>query len=319
MTDRTKPNLHENNLLHEENIENVSKNILAGNTFIIPTETVYGLAANALNDAAIAKIYEVKRRPTFNPLIVHVSSIEKAQEYVEITENAKILADKFWPGPLTMVLPKTKNCPISNLVSAGLDTIAIRSPQHPITQAILKKCGLPLAAPSANFSGTLSPTSPNHISKELLESVGGIIDGGTCEIGLESTIVGFKKDNIIILRPGSVSKEDLIEALSIPVSIYQGNDITSPGQMTRHYAPNAGLRLNAFGPQQNEFMIGFGAVDGDINLSISGNLTEAASNLFTMLREADRSGKENIAVAPIPFEAIGFAINDRLERATKEE
>ncbi len=319
MANLTQPNSGENTPIHEENIAKVSEILLGGNIFIIPTETVYGLAANALDDKAVSKIYEAKGRPSFNPLIVHISNIEKAKEFVIVSKVAERLTKAFWPGPLTIVLPKKDDCLISNIVSAGLDTLAIRAPRHPIAQAILEKSNLPLAAPSANISGTISPTHASHITPELLKKVHGAIDGGPCDIGLESTIVKVDEDKIIILRPGSIGHEDLMEATGLPVEIYKGSDITSPGQLTRHYAPSSNLRLNAFNAMEGEVMIGFGAIDGDMNLSISGNLTEAGANLFKMLKEADAAPEAGISVAPIPFEGIGFAINDRLERAAEKE
>jgi L-threonylcarbamoyladenylate synthase len=300
-------------------VEKAAAILKVGGLVALPTETVYGLAANALDEQAVAKIYEAKGRPSFNPLIVHVSNIESAQKYTTFNEAAQKLAEVFWPGPLTLVLPRKDDCPLSLLVSAGLNTIALRAPNHPLAQAVLTTSGLPLAAPSANKSGSISPTTADHVKAGLGAQVDMILDGGPATVGLESTIVGVLNDKLVLLRPGSISPEDLADIAGLPIEKHSGDDITAPGQMASHYAPNTPIRLNAFRPDEGEVFIGFSGLsgngEGDMNLSEAGNLTEAAANLFAMLHQADQQGASGIAVAPIPYEGLGWAINDRLERA----
>lgn len=310
----------------KQNIKFTDDDIAKANTILskgglvaLPTETVYGLAANALDDKAVAKIYEAKGRPSFNPLIVHVSDGESARDYAWFNEPASKLADALWPGPLTLVLPRLDDCPLSLLVSAGLDTVALRAPNHPLAEAVLTSSALPLAAPSANKSGSISPTTAEHVKTSLGDAVDMILDGGPATVGLESTIVGVLEDKLILLRPGSISGEDLSEISGLPVEKHNSDNIAAPGQMKSHYAPNTPIRLNAFRPDEGEVFIGFsgliGPEDGDLNLSPAGNLTEAAANLFAMLHMADAMGASGIAIAPIPYEGLGWAINDRLERA----
>lgn len=293
----------------------------SGDVVAIPTETVYGLAADATNDQAVAKIYTIKQRPEFNPLIIHCHSASQASQYVDFTETAKCLAERFWPGPLTLVLKRSKNSqiPISLLASAGLDTLAVRIPSHPVAQALIKLYGKPLAAPSANLSMTISPTCALDVQASLGSRVPLIIDGGATKIGVESTIIDLSGDVPVLLRPGGISLESLKSEVG-EVRLYHGTDIKAPGMMQRHYAPNARIRLNA---TQRDFpeekLLGFGQVEGDMNLSPAGDLEEAAANLFRMMRDLDKQLSTQqikaIAVAPIPTHGLGLAINDRLSRA----
>lgn len=287
-----------------------------GRLVALPTETVYGLGADARQGKAVARIYEAKGRPSFNPLIVHVPSIRAAQHYVEWSEEAERLAAAFWPGALTLVLPLAKGHGISELVTAGLQTLAVRCPAHPVAQALLLEFGGPVAAPSANPSGKISPTTAEHVLAGLSGRIEAVVEGGAAEIGLESTIVGLAGGVPTLLRHGSITAEALEAALGAPLA----EDVTpaaiaAPGQLASHYAPNAPLRLNAAQAEDGEALLGFGAVQGaTLNLSPSGDLREAAANLFAMLRQLDESASR-IAVSPIPARGIGIAINDRLSRA----
>jgi L-threonylcarbamoyladenylate synthase len=278
-----------------------------------PTETVYGLGADATNGQAVAAIFAAKGRPLFNPLIVHVADLEEARRHVELSPRASALAEKFWPGPLTLVLPRRKNSPLSLLVSAGLDSVALRAPSHPAAIALLKEAGRPVAGPSANLSGQVTATSAQHVADSLGGKVDLILDAGSATFGIESTVIGFDGDRPLLLRPGAVPRdeiEDLVGPLGPP-----GNLIQSPGQLASHYAPRAGLRLNAGEIESGEVLLGFGDVNGaKLNLSAKGDLREAAANLFAMLRELDKVAT-SIAVSPIPDAGIGEAINDRLRRA----
>lgn len=292
----------------------------AGELVAFPTETVYGLGGNALSDAAVAAIYAVKDRPIFNPLIVHVHSITAAQKYVQWNERAQILAENFWPGPLTLVLPRKKDCSLSLLASAGLDFIAVRIPAHPIALALLEKSQLPLAAPSANRSGRISPTLASHVVQELGGMVKMILDGGACGVGIESTIVDISDKTASILRHGKITRENLEKYIEI--GEYNSDIIKASGMLKSHYAPMSGVRLNAIEIFAGEALLSFGApfsfarnnTDSE-NLSESGNLEEAAANLFRMLRLLDAKNPSAIAVMPIPEIGIGIAINDRLRRA----
>ncbi len=285
--------------------------IRAGGCVAVPTETVYGLAANATDSRAVAGIYEAKGRPSFNPLIVHVPDLEAAQRIASFDETALALARRFWPGPLTLVLPLRGDAGIAPLVTAGLDTIAIRVPDHRAMQALLDASGLPLAAPSANASGAISPTRAAHVAASLAGRIPLVIDDGPTPAGLESTIV----QGTTVLRPGPLSERDLFPDRPSRAVRAVGGPITAPGQLASHYAPGKPLRLNASEARDGEWLIGFGAVIGDDNLSIRGDLTEAAANLFAALHRADASRAAAIAVAPIPSLGIGVAINDRLARA----
>jgi L-threonylcarbamoyladenylate synthase len=285
-----------------------------GGIVAIPTETVYGLAADASNAGAVAKIYAAKGRPDFNPLIVHVPDLEAAKAIAEFDALALQLVDAFWPGPLTLVLPLKKGANIAAAVTAGLPTIAIRCPAHPVMQSVLLASGLNLAAPSANRSGGISPTQTDHVARSLGGEVPLILDGGACRAGLESTIVAVREHGWQVLRPGPVTTAELEELLGSAQLIESGR-IEAPGQLASHYAPTKPVRLNAETPVNNEWYIGFGLIAGHYNLSANGNLAEAAAHLFEALHGADASNYNNIAVAPIPTEGIGEAINDRLKRA----
>lgn len=273
----------------------------------IATETVYGLAADATNAEAVARIYEAKGRPRFNPLIVHVPDLTAAERIGEFSNEARALADQYWPGPLTLVVPLRADAGIASLVTAGLSTIALRVPAHPAMQALLRRTGRPLAAPSANASGRISPTRAEHVLKSLEGRIPLIVDAGPTERGLESTIVAATDGQIRLLRRGPVEVAGAIEA--------ENAEIEAPGQLASHYAPSKPLRLNAAESTQDEFMIGFGKAGGDVNLSANGDPVEAAARLFELLHVADASAKPRIAVAPIPDEGLGAAINDRLRRA----
>ena len=293
-----------------------------GQVIGMPTETVYGLAGDAYQDNAVARIFEVKNRPTFNPLIIHVASSEDASSLVEMSIEAQALMEIFWPGPLTLVLNRTKDCPISLLASGGLDTLAVRCPAHPVSGRLIREYGRPLAAPSANRSMGISPTSAEDVMMSLGNLVPLILDGGECDVGLESTILDLSGDVPVLLRPGSV----FVEALEAIVgSIYRVKKesigqvpIKAPGMMHRHYAPHRPLRLNAMDSHVGEALLGFGEVGSlsvTLNLSPTGDLTEAAANLFRMMRQLDTDLYTGIAVMPIPSIGLGVAINDRLQRA----
>lgn len=286
-----------------------------------PTETVYGLGADATDGRAVARIFEAKGRPRFNPLIVHVANLEMAEGLGVFTEKAHALAAAFWPGALTLVVERTPDCPASDLVSAGLSTIALRIPAHEIARDLIAAAGVPLAAPSANPSESLSPTLATHVAEGLGDKVSMILDGGPCPLGVESTVCGVFGDEVIQLRPGAVPREE-IERVVGPLSNRTLEDKHSPGQLTRHYAPRTKLRLNAKSVAKGEALLAFGPNapprDGPMrNLSPTADLTEAAANLFAMLRELDASGAFSIAVMPIPKTGLGEAINDRLSRAAE--
>ena len=286
-----------------------------GQLVAFPTETVYGLGGDARNDMAVARIFEAKGRPRFNPLIVHVPSIEVANTYVEWSYDADRLASAFWPGPLTLVLPLKPDNGLSPLVTAELPTLAIRVPEHLVAKELLETFGGPVAAPSANPSGKISPTSAVHVSAGLSGRIAGILDGGTCGVGLESTILGLSGEPTL-LRPGGLPQEAIEAALGGPIAVHQSGDpLTAPGQMTSHYAPGAAMRLNATDLREGEMLLGFGPVEATLNLSPAGDLTEAAANLFGHLHAMDALAPETIAVSPIPDHGLGRAINDRLRRA----
>ncbi len=286
-----------------------------GQIVAVPTETVYGLAADAGKAEAVARIYAAKGRPDFNPLIVHVPDKQAAERLAVFGDVADRLADAFWPGPLTLVLPLQKAAPVAKAVTAGLPTIAIRCPAHPVMQAVLRATSMNLAAPSANKSGGISPTRAEHVLESLGDAVPMILDAGPCAAGLESTIVAVREYGWQILRPGPVTAEQLTEVAGSPPIAVTDARIEAPGQLASHYAPTKPLRLNAEIANADEWHIGFGKVRGDDNLSPEGSLAEAAARLFDCLHKADASGRDAIAVAPIPGEGIGAAINDRLARA----
>jgi L-threonylcarbamoyladenylate synthase len=284
-----------------------------GGLVAFPTETVYGLGADATNGEAVAAIFAAKGRPSFNPLIVHVASLEEAQRHVALPPGAQKLAQAFWPGALTLVAPRRAQSPLSLLVSAGLDTVAIRMPAHPVAMALLKAAEVPVAAPSANPSGRISATTAAHVADGLGEKVDMILDGGATPLGLESTVIGFSGEAPVLLRPGAITRAE-IEAVAGKLAT-GGSAIRSPGQMQSHYAPQARLRLNAARAEAGEALLGFGPVaDAWLNLSPAGDLREAAANLFAMLRDMDEQVAA-IAVSPIPMTGLGEAINDRLARA----
>jgi L-threonylcarbamoyladenylate synthase len=285
-----------------------------GGLVALPTETVYGLAARADSEAAIAAIYRAKGRPDFNPLIVHVADLAQAEHLAVLDGRARLLADRFWPGPLTMVLPLRDGVPVAPAVTAGLPTIALRMPAHALMQAVLQANGLPLAAPSANRSGSVSPTVPDHVLASFGEDAPPVLDGGECERGLESTIVALRPDGWQLLRPGPIA-ESAVAAILGDATPVTGGRIEAPGQLARHYSPGKPVRLDTGEAQADEFLIGFGSTRGDCTLSASGDLAEAAARLYACLHLAAASDRRAIAVAPIPDEGIGAAINDRLLRA----
>jgi L-threonylcarbamoyladenylate synthase len=285
-----------------------------GGLVALPTETVYGLAARADGEAAIAAIYRAKGRPDFNPLIVHVTGPEQGQRLAELDDRARLLAERFWPGPLTMVLPLRPGAPVAAAVTAGLPTIALRMPAHPLMQAVLRAADVPLAAPSANRSGSVSPTSAEHVIASFGDGTPPVLDGGTCERGLESTIVALRPGGWQLLRPGPIAESAVAAVLGDAMAVTPGR-IEAPGQLARHYSPGKPLRLEASVAQEDEFLIGFGPVTSDCSLSPSGDLAEAAARLYACLHEAAKCELPRIAVSRIPNEGIGAAINDRLRRA----
>ncbi|WP_353229389.1 L-threonylcarbamoyladenylate synthase [Novosphingobium sp.] len=291
-----------------------------GGTVAVPTETVYGLAARADRDAAVAAIYRAKGRPDFNPLIVHVTDLAAAERLAWFDDSARALAAAFWPGPLTLVLPRRADAGLSAAVCAGLPTVALRCPAHPVMRALIARTSLPLAAPSANRSGAVSPTSAAHVAASLGGRVDLILDGGDCARGIESTIVAIRGgDGAVpgwtVLRPGPIDRDQIAALLGPDREVEAADGITAPGQLASHYAPGKPVRLDAGGPAPDEFMIGFGAVPGDISLSQSGDLAEAASRLYACLHTAAAALAPRIAIAPVPDTSIGRAINDRLRRA----
>ncbi len=286
-----------------------------GGLVAVPTETVYGLAARADSAEAVAKIYAAKGRPDFNPLIVHVRDLEHAETLAAFDERARDLAERFWPGPLTLVLPLRAGAPIAGAVTAGLETVGLRQPSHKVMRALLQECGFALAAPSANRSEAISPTRAEHVMGSLGSECPAVLDGGVCHEGLESTIVALRENGEwALLRPGPVTKETLVRLLGAESS-GEGARIEAPGQSPRHYSPGKPMRLSAKEVAPDEFFIGFGQSDGDCNLSQSGDLNEAAARLYECLHRAAASDRPRIAVAPIPYGEVGRAINDRLRRA----
>lgn len=286
----------------------------AGGLVAVPTETVYGLAARADSEEAVGQFFEAKGRPAFNPLIVHVLDIAAAEAIAEIDERARMLADRFWPGPLTMVLSRRPDAQLAPQIAAGLPTVAVRSPAHPAMRAILEGLGKALAAPSANASETVSPTSAAHVLATLDGRIDAVVDGGPTERGLESTIIALREDGRwSLLREGPITRQDLDSVLGEETP--SNGAIEAPGQLARHYAPGKPVRLNARHAEEGEFLIGFGSVTGDVTLSESGDINEAARNLYACLHWAREAPQLRIAVAAIPDEGIGKAINDRLRRA----
>ncbi|MGV6801323.1 MAG: L-threonylcarbamoyladenylate synthase [bacterium] len=300
-----------------EAIEQAVELLKNGEMIAVPTETVYGLAADAENNQAVANIYAVKQRPQFNPLIIHVTDRQMAERYAYISTLAAKLMDAFWPGPLTLVMPRRDTASLSPLVTAGLTSIAIRCPAAPVAQAVLRQFDRAFAAPSANPSGQLSPTHAAHVAAGLGAAVPMILDAGPSQSGLESTIIDVTGERPVLLRPGTLTIDQVEEVAGI-TSVSAGNKIIAPGMMSRHYAPSAKLRLNALTPRAREGFLGFGPIEttapDNFNLSPSGDLVEAAVNLFSYLHRLDTQ-YDFIAVAPIPQQGIGIAINDRLKRA----
>jgi L-threonylcarbamoyladenylate synthase len=288
----------------------------AGGLVAFPTETVYGLGADATNDLAVAKIYAAKGRPNFNPLIAHVPDVGAAFELAEFPTEALKLATQFWPGPLTMVLQRRVPCPVSMLASAGLPSLALRVPAHPLALELLREFGKPVVAPSANPSGRISPTSAEHVRAGLGAKVDLILDGGPSAVGLESTIVSFLDERPRLLRSGGLSRDAIEAALGFELLLGPvAGPLHAPGQLDSHYAPHAQMRLNASSWRDGEVRLGFGSYDAPLNLSAKGDVVEAAANLFSMLHELDAQKPSVIAVAPIPNSGLGDAINDRLKRA----
>jgi len=295
-----------------------------GGIVAIPTETVYGLAGNAFNETAVAKIFAVKERPFFDPLIAHIAEFNEIETLAEnIPKDAKTLADAFWPGPLTLVLNKKNSVP--NLTSGGLSTIAVRMPRHEIAREIIKQAGFALAAPSANMFQHLSPTSAKHVLEQLGERIDGIVDGGACEVGLESTVVGFENEVPVIYRPGAVTKE-MIESLGYKVCSVASSvnsKLPSPGMLEKHYSPNTSLSLGLpVNVPQNSGLLAFGELPANsgsfakiLNLSVNGNLVEAASNFYEMLHQLDTLGLSKIFAVKLPETGLGVAMNDRLAKA----
>ncbi|MGB5483834.1 L-threonylcarbamoyladenylate synthase [Parasphingorhabdus sp.] len=286
-----------------------------GGLVAVPTETVYGLAADSTNASAVAQIYRTKGRPDFNPLIVHVPDMDAARKLGQFGDLAIRFAGTLWPGPLTIVVPKSENCPVAAAVTAGLPTIALRCPAHPVMRELLKESGLFLAAPSANRSGGISPTTADHVARSLGGETPLVLDGGPCETGIESTIIAVDDGNYRILRPGPVTQAQLEKIAGTSPVVADTGQIEAPGQLGSHYAPSKPLRLDALTADADEYHIGFGPVAGDISLSLHSDLAEAASLLFAALHDADASEKTRIAVAPVPEDDIGIALNDRLRRA----
>jgi L-threonylcarbamoyladenylate synthase len=320
-------------LADRDAIDAAARCLAEGGLVAFPTETVYGLAADATNGQAIARLYAAKGRPAFNPLIAHVTGIAAARELARFDDAAERLAASFWPGPLTLVVPKRPACPVSELATAGLDTIAVRVPAHAIAQQVIAALGKPVVAPSANRSGHVSTTTAAHVLADLAGRIDLVIDGGPAPVGLESTIVACLDEGPVLLRPGAIAR-DTIEtvlgtALADPPSSAplqpadQADMLPAPGMLASHYAPRAQMRLDAVTVQAGEALLGFGSdlppgadrAVARLNLSEAGDLVEAAANLFSHLRALDRSGAPTIAVVPLPHDGLGEAINDRLARA----
>ena len=309
-------------------IAEAARLILEGGLVAFPTETVYGLGGDATNERAVAAIFEAKGRPQFNPLISHVLGPDEAKRLVRWNATADKLAVRFWPGPLTLVLPRAKDSPVALLATAGLDTVAVRAPAHPLAQALIRAVGRPLAAPSANRSGAVSPTRAEHVAESLGDRVKMILDGGPCEVGLESTVLDLTTAPPTLLRPGGATRE-AIESVIGPIvlsnAIPSGDSARkSPGQLDSHYAPARPVRLSATTVAADEGLLAFGpavptGARVTLNLSPSGQLAEAAANLFAMLRALDRPEVGRIAVMPIPETGLGLAINDRLRRAAADD
>ncbi|WP_260926107.1 L-threonylcarbamoyladenylate synthase [Novosphingobium sp. 9] len=299
-----------------EGLQDAAVILRGGGLVAVPTETVYGLAGRADRDETVAAIYRAKGRPSFNPLIVHVSDFAQAETVAVFDERARALAHAFWPGPLTMVLPLRDGAPVAPAVTAGLPTVALRCPGHPTMRELIARCGVPLAAPSANASGGVSPSCAAHVVASLGGRIDAVIDGGACPAGLESTIVALRGEGAWqLLRPGPLTVEALAEVLGCDPVPVTSHEIEAPGQLASHYAPGKPVRLEAEVAEADEFHIGYGAISGDATLSADADLAEAAARLYALLHEAAAAPQPRIAVAPIPDVGIGLAINDRLRRA----
>jgi L-threonylcarbamoyladenylate synthase len=315
----------------EAAVARAARCLTGGGLVAFPTETVYGLGADATNPAAIARLYQAKGRPAFNPLIAHVGDIDAARRIAVFDAQATILAEAFWPGPLTLVLPKTTDCPVADLATAGLETVAIRVPAHPVALAILRAFGRAVVAPSANLSGHVSPTTAAHVESDLAGRIDLIVDGGPVEVGVESTIVGCFGEPML-LRPGGLPREDIERVLGRRLrqppedADSDTGQPLAPGMLASHYAPRTSVRLNAKSITPGEALLAFGpdavagvdAAAAVMNLSARGDLDEAAANLFGYLRALDARGARAIAVMPVPHHGLGEAINDRLRRAAVE-
>lgn len=305
-------------MVPHNDIEAAARALREGRLVAFPTETVYGLGADATNGEAVARVYAAKGRPSFNPLIAHVPDAGQAFALGHFPPEAQALAQAFWPGPLSLVVPRRPDCPVSLLASSGLDSIAIRIPSHPVALALLKAAGRPIVAPSANPSGRISPTTAEHVRRHLKDKVAMVLDGGRCKVGVESAVVSFLDDGPRLLRHGGVPKAEIEKVLGHAIAVESHSARPhAPGQLLSHYAPHAELRLNAEAPRHGEAYLGFGPLHahGPWTLSASGDLVEAAASLFGLLHEIDASGVARIAVAPIPHHGLGEAINDRLLRA----
>ena len=298
-------------------IDKAAEALKKGELVVFPTETVYGLGADASSDQAVATLFAAKGRPSFNPLISHVADADTAFALGAFSADARKLAEAFWPGPLTIVVPRAPKCPVSLLASAGLPSIALRVPDHRLALELLRAVGRPVVAPSANLSGRVSPTTAAHVKRALGKKVALILDGGPCNVGVESTVVSFMNGRATLLRPGGLARKEIEQVLGHELDVEaDSTQPHSPGQMESHYAPHAYLRLEATAPRKGESYLGFGSHDnGPYTLSARGDVIEAAANLFRMLHEMDALGVKVIAVAPIPHEGLGEAINDRLRRA----
>lgn len=304
----------------DDNLDRAAAALSRGDLVAFPTETVYGLGADATKGTAVAAIFETKGRPRFNPLIVHVQDLNAAKEIATFNEQAKQLAAVFWPGALTLIARQRPNSPLSDLISAGLDTVALRVPSHAIARTLLRRSGLPIAAPSANRSGHVSPTTAAHVAADFAGTDLLIIDGGATPMGLESTVVDVTSDAPVLLRPGAIPRRDIEAVLGCTLAERQPDDaLRSPGLLKSHYAPSTKVVLDVTEPRPGDVVLAFGPVTDagadTINLSVTGDLKEAAANLFSALRDLDRRGAKRIAVMPIPSDGLGEAINDRLRRA----
>lgn len=306
--------------IQPETIARAAGILAAGGLVAMPTETVYGLAADAANAEAVVRLYEAKGRPRFNPLIAHVASLEMAQREAVFSPLAERLAEAFWPGPLTLVLPVSAGGTVCDLARSGLGTVGLRRPDHAGAAAMIAALGRPVVAPSANISGHVSPTRATHVAADLGGRIDLILDGGPCPVGIESTIVAVEEDRAVLLRSGGIAAAAIEAVIGRTLERAGGGAIRAPGMLASHYAPRAELRLNAAAPENGEGYLGFGSGDvaGDLNLSPGGDLAEAAMNLFAMLRALD-ARFDHIAVAPIPDHGLGEAINDRLGRAAIRE